>query len=96
MYGFLNILSLILGLVAWIAPMAAIVRKKVCGFLMAISFGLCALALLSQIGYTQHLVQMGDWSAIEDTHAAVLLASSVLVVGTVVLNGLACHAGSRK
>ena len=84
MYGICNLLSLILGIFSWALGIAALWRRnrKIC----AGSFCACAVALLLQIFYTQHLVAIRDWSAIEDTHGAVAMAAAVLLAGTVLLN----------
>lgn len=82
----LNIGSILLGLVAWAIPVAAICGKK---HRPGLSFALCSISLAFQIFYTQHLVSIGDWSAIEDTHYAVTLAAAVLLTITVVLNLIA-------
>lgn len=95
MYGWLNITSLALGLLAWLLPLWAIFSKKV-RKVGALSFALCSISLACQIFYTQHLVAISDWSAIEDTHFAVTFAAAVLLVGTVVLNLAARIAGRRK
>lgn len=89
MYGLLNLASLLLGLGAWALPMIAILRKRNAGLSTGISFGLCSLSLLLQICYTQHLVNIGDWSALQDTHYAVQFAACALLIGTAVLNLIA-------
>ncbi len=88
MYGLLNLVSLLTGLAAWALPVVAMVKKTARSIFSEVSFALCALSLLLQIGYTQHLVTICDWSAIEDTHGAVLLAACVLFAGTAMLNTL--------
>lgn len=95
MYGWLNIASLILGLAAWLLPLWAVFSKKV-RKVSALSFALCGVSLACQIFYTQHLVAITDWSAIEDTHFAVALAAAVLMIGTIALNIAAGIAGRRK
>lgn len=82
----LNLLSLLLGFGAW-----GFAVKARTGW----SFSLCSASLLCQICYTQHLVNIRDWSAIEDTHSAVTFASAVLLAGTVILNTVA-HYLKRK
>ena len=95
MYGWLNIASLIMGLLAWLLPLWAIVSKKV-RKTGTLSFTLCSAALACQIFYNQHLVAIADWSAIEDTHFAVTFAAGVLLAGTLALNLIAWFAGRRK
>lgn len=84
MYEILNILSLAFGFTSWGFGIAAAARRKT-GF-SALGFCLCALALICWIFYTQHLVVLGDWSAIEDTHRAGTLAATVLLAGNLLLN----------
>lgn len=86
MYGLLNIGSLLMGLAAWALPVAAMVSRQRPALLGAASFSLCSLSLLLQICYTQHLVTLRDWSAMEDTHYAVVFAAAVLLSVTAVLN----------
>ncbi|MBR3972511.1 MAG: hypothetical protein IKJ99_01005 [Oscillospiraceae bacterium] len=95
MYGWLNIASLGLGLVAWLLPVWGIFSKKV-RKIGAMSFSLCSISLACQIFYTQYLVTITDWSAIKDTHFAVTFAAAALLVGTILLNFAAWIAGSRK
>lgn len=93
MHGLLNIASLLLGLGAWALPIAAILRRR--SPLCSGSFLLCALSLLCQILYTNHLVIIRGWSAIEDTHGAVTFAAVVLVGGAVLLNLLSLWKARR-
>ena len=84
MYEILNILSLAFGFARCGFGIAAASRRKT-GF-CALGLCLCALALICWIFYTQHLVVLGDWSAIEDTHRAGALAATVLLAGNLLLN----------
>lgn len=86
MYGLLNIASLLLGLAAWALPIVALIGKKKPR--TALSAACCSLSLLCQILYTQHLVNIRDWAAMEDTHGAVTFAAAVLVCVTAILNAL--------
>lgn len=84
MYGAFNLLSLLLGMLSWILGFAALRRRSIrCS---AGSYAACAAALFFQILYTQHLVAIRDFAAIEDIHRAVTLAASVLLAGTLFLN----------
>ena len=89
MYGLLNIGSLILGLAAWGMPVAALTARRNPAPFCAASCGLCCFSLFFQILYPQHLVAIRDWSAMEDTHGAVVFAALVLLAGTCLLNALA-------
>lgn len=92
MYGWLNLLSLALGLLAWALPLLRLARLKhttpvhrlhrAC----FVSFLCCALALVFQLHYQLHLVEIGDWSALQDTTYAVCLAAGVLLAGTALAN----------
>lgn len=77
MYGLLNTASLLLGLAAWALPIASLIRRKKPQ--TALSAACCSLSLLCQILYTQHLVSIRDWSAIEDTHGAVLVCVTAIL-----------------
>lgn len=95
MYGWLNIVSLALGLLAWLLPLWAVFSRKP-RKVSGLSFAFCSVSLACQIFYNQHLVAITDWSAIEDTHFAVTLAAAALLVGTAALNLAAWIAGRRK
>ena len=89
--GLLNLGSLLLGLVAWILPIINLAKyKKIENknwiVLSLASIGACTISLWMQILYTNHLVNISDWSALMDTFHAVVLASSVLLAITVILN----------
>ena len=87
----LNIVSLILGLCAWIfaglaigATKASIVHRNT-----ITSFSSCTISLLLQLFEINRRVLRSDLAAIEDTIRAVLIASLVLVSITVILNLIA-------
>lgn len=91
--GFLNIGSLLLGLIAWILPIINLMRNekqenKNWVVLSVISLSACAISLSFQIFYNYHLVKIEDWSALMDTTRAVVIATVVLLVFTLILNGL--------
>lgn len=94
MYGLLNLGSLLLGLIAWSLPVAALSWAAVrtdggrTRLFSAISLGSCAAALLLRVLYIGHLVMTADWTALLDTYQAVIFASVVLVLVTTVLNAL--------
>ncbi|SEI10677.1 hypothetical protein SAMN05192559_11289 [Halobacillus karajensis] len=69
--GWLNVGSLILGLVAWIISIinhAGDKKQKNMKWiaLSIISFSACAIAICLQIFYNLHLVKIGDWVALGD------------------------------
>ncbi len=89
MSAFLNLGSLVLGLISWIIPIVAISqyqkRKNVFSFSI-ISFSACALSLVLQIFEIKHRVHVEDWSALMDTIDVLSWVVVVLVVITIVLN----------
>ena len=91
MAGLLNIGSLVLGLIAWILPVVNLMRYNKAGhrsrmIFSAANVSACAISLLMQIFYTDHLVKIEDWSALMDTSHAVALVATLLLVVTIVLN----------
>ncbi len=91
---FLNLLSLLLGLIAWIVPILAIkyfgksTVKKFFRFSI-ISFSACIASLCLQLFVINHRVQIQDWSAIMDTIGALIRIAVVLAVITLILNIMA-------
>jgi cytochrome c oxidase subunit 4 len=99
----LNLGSLLLGLVAWILPVVNLLQRHNADrsrnwmvFSIA-SVSACAIALVLQIFYTNHLVRIEDWSALMDTSSAVAKVATFLLVVTLMLNAgtLAVHYGKR-
>lgn len=93
MMGWLNIGSLLLGLIAWILPVFNLLRNKKhehnnWDVLSFISMSACAISISFQIFYNYHLVKIEDWSALMDTTRAVVIATVVLLIFTFILNGL--------
>ncbi|MBS4220271.1 hypothetical protein KHA96_18375 [Bacillus sp. FJAT-49711] len=92
-YAWLNIGSLVLGLIAWILPVMNLVHhrkqenKKWIVFSI-ISTSACAISICFQIFYNYHLVKIEDWSALMDTIGAVAFASAFLIIVTILLNAL--------
>lgn len=88
-YGWLNLGSLVLGLIAWILPGINGTHDLRKGVLFSVvSFGACAVSLVMQIFYTDHLVKIGDFSALMDTSGAVAMVSALLIVVTVIINAI--------
>lgn len=89
MYVWLNVGSLLLGLIAWILPLINLANGKKSGYsvkLSLFSISACATALFFQIYYQYHLVEIEDWAAIMDTTGGVLFVSAILLIGTLLLN----------
>lgn len=87
MYGWLNVGSLVLGLIAWILPVVALMRMSKHWVAFSImSLSACSISVCFQIYYNYHLVQIKDWAALMDTMRAVVIAATVLLVVTLLLN----------
>ncbi|ACL19722.1 conserved hypothetical protein [Desulfitobacterium hafniense DCB-2] len=90
----LNIGSLVFGLIAWALPVVILAqgnkakaRNRV-AFCAAASLSACAIALWMQILYTDHLVKIEDWSALMDTSSAVALVAGLLLTVAIALNAI--------
>ena len=87
--SYLNILSLIMGLLAWGLPIRILLMRNVKRSLYGgLSLVACMIALYAQILYTNHLIQINDTIALLDTNDAVVFASRILIIGTIALNVL--------
>ncbi|MEH7237977.1 hypothetical protein [Bacillus sp. JJ1562] len=93
MISLLNLGSLILGLIAWILPIINLSlyknqdHKNWFAF-SVISLSACAISLCFQIIYNRHLVKIEDWAALDDITGAVAFVSVVLLIVTILLNGM--------
>lgn len=90
--------SFVLGIISWIIPVIAIIRRNNgCKFnnFSLLSLSSCAIALLFQIFEIKHRVNIEDWSAIVDTIGAISVAAIILIVVTVLLNALATRIGKH-
>lgn len=91
-YGWLNIGSLILGLIAWSIPALSILNTKKIesnrAVKVMVSLGACATALWFQLAYNNYLVQIKDWGALEDTTFTLNWVAAILLVVTLALNVL--------
>ena len=86
-----NILSIVLGLVAWFLPIVRIsLLERLKGnnteILSILSLSTCGVALCLQFFENDRLVLIRDWSGLEDTVGVVSFASVVLLVVTIILN----------
>ncbi len=90
-----NLISLLLGLLAWILGAAALRKNRWQSFA---SLSACCLSLFFQL--TEALVQVreGDWSTLLDTWDTVVAAAALLVGVTLALNGMVVlrQPGTRK
>ena len=82
----LNIICLILGMGAWVVAAIAIAKTAYYNKSVILSFALCMFSLISEFFEISRRVNLGDYAAIEDTIRAVIIASIVLVVVTIILN----------
>lgn len=90
-YGWLNIGSVLFGLIALVIPIITLMRQdnyvsNNLGVLSGISISSCAISLCMQIFYTNHLVNIEDFTAMMDTLDTVSNVSAVLLIATIVLN----------
>ncbi len=91
MIGYFNLLSLSLGIFAWVLTLTYLVRYKKddykkWGLIVFLSMSACAISLLFQLLKIGLRVELEDWSGLMDTMSAVEFVSVALVVGTVILN----------
>jgi cytochrome c oxidase subunit 4 len=92
MYFLLNLGSLLFGLASWIIPLVLLISNKfsISRSIKAIFTSLASviISLMMQIFYTNHLVDIKDWSALMDTQGSLVFVSSVLSGVAIVLNGI--------
>lgn len=103
MISFLMLGSLILGLIAWILPIINISKYKVnynknWATYSIMSMSSCAIAINLQVIYSNHIVQIGDWTALMDTSGTSTLLSLILLIGALALNliSLAMHRTKKQ
>lgn len=94
MVSFLTFGSLGLGLIAWILAIINLIRYKNnrrqhWATFSILSLAACAVALYFPLVYSSHLVNIGDLSALMDTIATITSAAAILLIVTLILNGLA-------
>lgn len=91
MIGLGNILSLLLGLVAWILPSISLFgknNKNTKIIFLFLSISCCAVALWLQIAELTERSRLGDFAGIDDTIGAINSVAAILVVITIILNGI--------
>lgn len=91
MFILLNPASLILGIIAWVLPIINIFKHKKnnnenWATLSIISMSTCAISICFQLIYNNHLVVIGDLSALMDIIGTSVFLSSVLLIITIILN----------
>lgn len=90
-YGWLNIGSVLFGLIAVIIPIINLMSNEKCvnarvAVGTMISTSTCSISLCMQIIYTNYLVNIEDFTAMMDVFEVVSNASVCLTIATVVLN----------
>lgn len=98
-YGWLNVGSLILGLIAWIIPTFNIMRRKKRGNNHSIptllSMGSCAVALWFQLFYNIYLIEINDYTALLDTVGTLNWVAAILISVTIILNVISIAANKK-
>lgn len=83
-----NLLSILLGLLAWALGITAIVKKG-CPWCIFTSMTLCGASLVSQFYEIDRRVQLHDWSALLDTSDTLAPVARFLLITTAFLNLIA-------
>lgn len=101
MISFLMIGSLILGLIAWILASINIGRQektynKNWAIYSIASISACAISITLQVIYSNYIVQIRDWTSLMDTSGTSTLLSVILLIGTLILNGISLGIYSVK
>ncbi len=89
MSTFLNLSSIILGVVGVLIPIVIIKRKKLSLnslYLTWVSFTASTLSIVLQVFEVRHRVAIGDVSAVMDTINAIAMVSVLLLICTSVVN----------
>lgn len=90
MIAWLNLGSLVLGVVAWILPVINIARynKRSSNWitLSIASISACSVSLFLQICSFYVRVKAEDWSALLDTVSVIAFVPGILLIGTILLN----------
>ena len=88
-----SVVSLGLGLVSWMLPIAYLFIKKRREFFTCGSLTCVAFSLFFQLREVLNRVHMRDFAAIEDTIGAVCFCATVLISVALILNILAWQKG---
>lgn len=87
MIDWINLGSLVLGLIAWILPVVSLTRyTKNWVALSIMSISACAISLFLQIFNIYNRVKIEDWSALMDTMGAKVFIAAFLLIVTIILN----------
>ena len=100
MIGWLNVGSLVLGLIAWILPVINISRYKKRSSswieLSIISLSACSISLFFQICSFNERVKAEDWTALMDTISVIASVPAILLIGTIILNVITLYLYRKK
>lgn len=100
MIAWLNFVSILLGLIAWILPAINISRYKKRSSswitLSMISLIACSISLFFQIYSFYERVKAEDWSALMDTISVIASVPAILLIGTIILNALTLYLYKNK
>ncbi|WP_066229067.1 hypothetical protein [Metabacillus fastidiosus] len=92
MIGWLNLGSLVLGLIAWILPVINIIRNEKRSrnwvTLAVVSLSACSISLFFQICSFYERVKAEDWGALMDTISVIASIPAILLIGTIILNAI--------
>lgn len=88
MMAFLNVSSIVLGLIAWGLPIYSLMVRKNWVMLSILSLSSCATALCFQIMSINEWVNVSDWTALLDTMNTLVFISIFLLITTIILNVL--------
>ena len=95
MIGLLNLGSLVLGLIAWILPAITIARyeKRPKNWVISsvVSLSACSISLFFQIYSFYERVMGEDWGALMDTVSVIASVPAILLIGTILLNGITLY-----
>ena len=95
MIGWLNLGSLVLGLIAWILPSINIARyekrSKYWITLSIVSLSACSVSLFLQICSLYERVKAEDWAALMDTMSVIASVPAILLIGTIILNAITLY-----
>lgn len=93
MISFLMIGSLVLGLISWVLPIIILIKYKRnknnnWAIYSIASISACAITICFQVIYSNYITNIGDWSTLMDTIPTSTLLSIILLIGTLILNGI--------
>ena len=95
MIGWLNLSSLVLGLIALILPSINIARyekrSKYWITFSIVSLSACSVSLFLQTFSFYERVKAKDWAALMDTMSVIASVPAILLIGTILLNAITLY-----